>query len=380
MSTVGKTITCKAAVAWEAGKDLTLEDIEVSPPRAHEVRIEIFYTGVCHTDAYTLSGKDPEGAFPIVLGHEGAGIVESVGEGVTSVKPGDYVVALYTPECKECKFCKSGKTNLCGKIRATQGKGVMPDGTSRFKCKGKDLLHFMGTSTFSQYTVVADISVVAITKDAPMDRTCLLGCGITTGYGAAVETAKVAEGDNVAVFGAGCVGLSVVQGAVTRKAGKIIVVDVNPNKKEWAVKFGATDFVNPTELKDQTIVEKLVEMTDGGCDFTFDCTGNVGVMRAALEACHKGWGTSIVIGVAAAGQEISTRPFQLVTGRVWKGCAFGGIKGRSQLPDLVDDYMQGKLKVDEFITHRQPLSGINAAFADMKAGDCIRCVVNMREE
>jgi len=379
MSTVGKTITCQAAVAWEAGKDLTLETIEVGPPRAHEVRIEIYYTGVCHTDAYTLSGKDPEGAFPIVLGHEGAGIVESVGEGVTSVKPGDYVVALYTPECKECKFCKSGKTNLCGKIRATQGKGVMPDGTSRFKCKGKDLLHFMGTSTFSQFTVVADISVVAITKDAPMDRTCLLGCGITTGYGAAVETAKVEEGSTVAVFGAGCVGLSVVQGAVQRKAAKIIVVDLNPSKEAWATKFGATDFVNPGELKNQSIVEKLIEMTDGGCDYTFDCTGNVGVMRAALEACHKGWGQSIVIGVAAAGQEISTRPFQLVTGRVWKGCAFGGIKGRSQLPDLVDDYMKGKLKVDEFITHRKPLAEINSAFEDMKKGDCIRCVVNMRE-
>ncbi|KAF4637629.1 hypothetical protein G7Y89_g458 [Cudoniella acicularis] len=338
-STVGKTITCKAAVAWEAGKDLTIETIEVAPPKAHEVRIEIYYTGVCHTDAYTLSGKDPEGAFPIVLGHEGAGIVESV-------------------ECKECKFCKSGKTNLCGKIRATQGKGVMPDGTSRFKCKGKDLLHFMGTSTFSQYTVVADISVVAITKDAPMDRTCLLGCGITTGYGAAVETAKVEEGSTVAVFGAGCVGLSVVQGAVQRKAGKIIVVDLNPNKKAWADKFGATDFVNPTDLKGQTIQEKLIEMTDGGCDYTFDCTGNVGVMR----------------------QEISTRPFQLVTGRVWKGCAFGGIKGRSQLPGLVDDYMKGKLKVDEFITHRKNLSGINEAFETMKQGDCIRCVVNMRDE
>ncbi|PQE19153.1 S-(hydroxymethyl)glutathione dehydrogenase protein [Rutstroemia sp. NJR-2017a BBW] len=368
----------KAAVAWDAGQELSFEDIEVAPPKAHEVRIEIHYTGVCHTDAYTLSGKDPEGAFPIVLGHEGAGIVESVGEGVTSVKPGDYVVALYTPECKECKFCKSGKTNLCGKIRATQGRGVMPDGTSRFKCKGKDILHFMGTSTFSQYTVVADISVVAITKDAPMDRTCLLGCGITTGYGAAVETAKVEEGSTVAVFGAGCVGLSVVQGAVQNKASKIIVVDLNPSKKEWAEKFGATDFVNPSELKDQSIQEKLIEMTDGGCDYTFDCTGNVGVMRAALEACHKGWGQSIVIGVAAAGQEISTRPFQLVTGRVWKGCAFGGIKGRSQLPTLVDDYMQGKLKVDEFITHRQPLKNINQAFDDMKKGDCIRCVVDMR--
>jgi len=382
--TVGKTITCKAAVAWEAGKDLSIEDIEVEAPKAHEVRIEIYYTGVCHTDAYTLSGKDPEGAFPIVLGHEGAGIVESVGEGVTTVKPGDHVVALYTPECGECKFCKSGKTNLCGKIRATQGKGVMPDGTSRFKCKGKELLHFMGTSTFSQYTVVADISVVAITDQAPMDRTCLLGCGITTGYGAAVITAGhgqgVEKGSNVAIFGAGCVGLSVVQGAVKQGAGKIIVVDVNPSKEEWSKKFGATDFVNPSQLPQGTsILEKLIEMTDGGCDFTFDCTGNVHVMRSALEACHKGWGESIIIGVAAAGQEISTRPFQLVTGRQWKGCAFGGVKGRTQLPDLVKDYMEGRLKVDEFITHRQTLAGINTAFSDMKAGDCIRCVVDMRK-
>lgn len=376
--TTGKTITCKAAVAWEAGQPLSVEDIEVAPPKAHEVRIKIHYTGVCHTDAYTLSGKDPEGAFPIVLGHEGAGIVESIGEGVTNVKVGDTVVALYTPECKECKFCKSGKTNLCGKIRATQGKGVMPDGTSRFKCKGKDLLHFMGTSTFSQYTVVADISVVAVQADAPMDRTCLLGCGITTGYGAARITANVEEGSTVAIFGAGCVGLSVIQGAVVQKASKIIVVDVNNSKEEWSKKFGATDFVNPTELGDQKIQDKLIEMTDGGLDYTFDCTGNVNVMRAALEACHKGWGQSIVIGVAAAGQEISTRPFQLVTGRVWKGCAFGGVKGRSQLPGLVTDYLEGRLKVDEFITHRKSLDEINAAFETMKAGDCIRCVVNMQ--
>ncbi|KAL2368883.1 formate dehydrogenase (NAD+) [Blastomyces gilchristii] len=375
-STVGK-----AAVAWEAGKDLTIEDIEVAPPKAHEVRIEIYYTGVCHTDAYTLSGKDPEGAFPVVLGHEGAGIVESVGEGVTSVKPGDHVPtdSNSTPECKECKFCKSGKTNLCGKIRATQGKGVMPDGTSRFKCRGKELLHFMGTSTFSQYTVVADISVVAITDKAPMDRTCLLGCGITTGYGAAVVTAGVEEGSTVAIFGAGCVGLSVIQGALKNKASRIIVVDINDKKESWAQKFGATDFVNPTKLDGKPIQDKLIEMTDGGCDYTFDCTGNVGVMRAALEACHKGWGQSIIIGVAAAGEEISTRPFQLVTGRQWKGSAFGGIKGRSQLPDLVDAYMTGKLKVDEFITHREPLASINKAFEQMNDGDCIRCVVDMRQ-
>ncbi|KAJ5696050.1 hypothetical protein N7536_006462 [Penicillium majusculum] len=365
-STVGQTITCKAAIAWEAGAPLSIEDIEVAPPKAGEVRIKIHHTGVCHTDAYTLSGKDPEGAFPVVLGHEGAGIVESIGEGVTSVKVGDYVVALYTPECRECKFCKSGKTNLCGKIRATQGKGVMPDGTSRFKARGKDLLHFMGTSTFSQYTVVADISVVAVTPKIPTDRSCLLGCGITTGYGAAVVTAKVEEGSNVAVFGVGCVGLSVVQGAVKNKAGMIIAVDVNDGKEAWARKFGATHFVNPTKLSGKTIQEHLIEMTDGGCDYTFDCTGNVGVMRAALEACHKGWGESIVIGVAAAGQEIATRPFQLVTGRVWKGCAFGGIKGRTQLPGLVDDYLNGELKVDEFITHRQSLDGINTAFDQMK--------------
>jgi S-(hydroxymethyl)glutathione dehydrogenase/alcohol dehydrogenase len=377
MSTVGQTITCKAAVAWEAAKPLTIEEIEVEPPRAHEVRIQIYYTGVCHTDAYTLSGKDPEGAFPIVLGHEGAGVVESIGEGVTNVKPGDHVVALYTPECKECKFCKSGKTNLCGKIRATQGKGVMPDNSSRFKCKGKPLLHFMGCSTFSQYTVVADISVVAITHDAPMDRTCLLGCGITTGYGAAVVTANVEKGSSVAVFGAGCVGLSVIQGAVKQGAARIIVIDTNDKKEEWGKKFGATEFINPTKL-DKPIQEYLVETTDGGLDYTFDCTGNVGVMRAALEACHKGWGQSIIIGVAAAGQEISTRPFQLVTGRVWKGCAFGGIKGRTQMNDLVRDYKEGKLKVDEFITHRKTLLQINEALETMHEGDCIRCVVDMK--
>lgn len=375
-----KTITCKAAVAWEAGKPLSIEEIEVQPPKAHEVRIKITNTGVCHTDAYTLSGVDPEGAFPAILGHEGAGIVESVGDDVTSVKPGDSVIALYTAECKECKFCKSGKTNLCGSVRATQGKGVMPDGTVRFKHKktGKELLHFMGCSTFSQYTVVADVSVVAVNPKAPKDRTCLLGCGVTTGYGAAINTANVQEGDNVAIFGAGAVGLSVVQGAFQRKAGKIIVVDINDSKKEWAEKFGATDFINPTKLPEgQSIVDKLIEMTDGGCEYTFDCTGNVTVMRQALESCHKGWGESIIIGVAAAGKEISTRPFQLVTGRVWKGSAFGGVKGRTQLPGFVEDYLQGKLKVDEFITHRHGLDKINTAFEDMHKGDCIRAVVDL---
>ncbi|KAK9359135.1 chaperonin 10-like protein [Lipomyces starkeyi] len=375
MSMEGKIITCKAAIAWGPGEELSVEDVEVLPPRAHEVRIKIYYTGVCHTDAYTLSGKDPEGAFPVILGHEGAGIVESVGENVTSVKVGDHVVALYTPECRECKFCMSGKTNLCGKIRATQGQGLMPDGTTRFRARGKDILHFMGTSTFAQYTVVADISVVAVNAQAPMDRTCLLGCGITTGYGAATITAKVQSGDNVAIFGAGCVGLSVIQGAAQKKAGKIIVVDVNDSKEEWARKFGATDFVNPTKLS-RPITDELIAMTDGGCEYTFDCTGNVQVMRAALESCHKGWGECIIIGVAAAGQEISTRPFQLVTGRVWRGCAFGGVKGRTQLPGLVEDYLQNKIKVDEFITHRFPLTEINSAFTAMKSGDCIRAVVD----
>ncbi|KAE8153145.1 S-glutathione dehydrogenase [Aspergillus avenaceus] len=374
-STVGQTITCKAAIAWAAAEPLSVEDVQVAPPKAHEVRIKILHTGVCHTDAYTLSGKDPEGAFPVILGHEGAGVVESIGEGVTNVKPGDYVVALYTPECGECKFCRSGKTNLCGKIRATQGRGVMPDGTTRFKARGKDLLHFMGTSTFSEYTVVADISVVTVTPNCPTDRSCLLGCGITTGYGAATVSADIREGANVAVFGAGCVGLSIVQGAVKQKAGKIIVVDINDRKKDWAFKFGATHFLNPANLR-KPVQDELIEMTDGGCDYTFDCTGNVSVMRAALEACHKGWGESIVIGVAAAGQEITTRPFQLVTGRVWRGCAFGGVKGRSQLPGLVNDYLRGDLKIDEFITHRETLANINDAFELMKQGDCIRCVVD----
>ncbi|KAK6358203.1 S-(hydroxymethyl)glutathione dehydrogenase [Orbilia blumenaviensis] len=379
MSTVGKPIKCLAAVAYEAGKPLTIEEIEVAAPKAHEVRIKIEYTGVCHTDQYTLSGKDPEGAFPVILGHEGAGIVESIGEGVTSVKPGDHVIALYTPECRECKFCKSGKTNLCGKIRATQGKGLMPDGTVRFTSDGKDLIHYMGTSTFSQYTVVADISVVAIDPKAGLDKACLLGCGITTGYGAAINTAKVQKGDNVAIFGCGAVGLSVIQGCARNEAGKIIAIDVNPDKEEWARKFGATDFVNPSKLPDggKNLVDTIIEATDGGVDHSFDCTGVVSVMRAALECCHKGWGQSIIIGVAAAGQEISTRPFQLVTGRKWLGCAFGGVRGRTEMPNLIQDYLDGKLKVDEFITHKRDLKDINEAFQLMHSGDCIRCVVKM---
>lgn len=378
--TEGKPISCIAAVAYEAGKPLTVEEITVEPPKAHEVRIEVKYTAVCHTDAYTLSGVDPEGAFPCVLGHEGSGIVESVGEGVTNVKPGDHVIALYTAECKKCKFCKSGKTNLCSSVRATQGKGVMPDGTSRFKNqRGESLLHFMGCSTFSQYTVVADVSVVNVDPSAPLESICLLGCGVTTGYGAAVKTANVQKGDTVAVFGAGTVGLSVIQGAKARGASRIILIDINDQKKKYGTQFGATDFINPKSdlKKDETIVEKLVAMTDGGLDFTFDCTGNTKVMRDALEACHKGWGTSVIIGVAAAGEEISTRPFQLVTGRVWKGSAFGGIKGRSEMGGLIEDYKKGTLKVDEFITHKRPFTEINTAFEDLHAGDCLRTVLDL---
>ncbi|WVR09729.1 S-(hydroxymethyl)glutathione dehydrogenase [Kwoniella sp. DSM 27419] len=377
MSTEGKTITCKAAIAWEAGKPLSIEEVEVAPPKDGEVRIKVLYTGICHTDAYTLSGNDPEGAFPVILGHEGGGLVESVGKGVDNVKVGDHVVPLYTAECKECKFCKSGKTNLCGRVRTTQGKGVMPDGTSRFKCKGKDILHFMGTSTFSQYTVVSQFSVVAVNEKAPLEKACLLGCGITTGYGAATKTPGI-EDSNVAVFGVGCVGLSILQGAKAKNAKRIIAIDTNPKKEEWAKKFGATDFINPANLPEgKSIVDHLVEETDGGLDFTFDATGNVKVMRSALEACHKGWGVCNVIGVAPAGAEISTRPFQLVTGRVWKGSAFGGVKGRTELPGIVDDYLAGTLMVDEFVTHHQPLENINQGFDDMHAGDCIRCVVNM---
>ncbi|ORX33393.1 formaldehyde dehydrogenase [Kockovaella imperatae] len=377
MSTEGKTITCKAAVAWEAGKPLSIEEVEVAPPKDDEVRIKVLYTGICHTDAYTLSGKDPEGAFPIILGHEGGGIVESVGKGVDNVKVGDHVIPLYTAECKECKFCKSGKTNLCGRVRTTQGKGLLPDGTTRFKCKGKDILSFMGCSTFSQYTVVSKFSVVTITDKAPLEKACLLGCGITTGYGALTKTPGI-DNSTVAVFGIGCVGLSILQGARAKNCSRIIAIDTNPKKEEWAKKFGATDFVNPKDLpKDKTIVEYLIEMTDGGLDFTYDATGNVDVMRSALEACHKGWGVSTIIGVAPAGAEIATRPFQLVTGRVWRGSAFGGVKGRTEMPGIVEDYLNGTLWVDEFVTHTQSLEDINKGFDDMHAGDCIRCVVNM---
>jgi len=362
----GKVICCRAAVAWEAAKPLSIETIEVAPPKAHEVRIKIYATGICHTDDYTLSGKDPEGLFPCILGHEGAGVVESVGEGVTTCKVGDHVIPLYIPECRNCKFCLSGKTNLCSIIRITQGKGVMPEGSSRFTCKGKPIFHFMGCSTFSEYTVVADISVAVVNEKAPFKAACLLGCGITTGYGAALNTANVSEGSTVAIFGLGGVGISVAQGCVERKAARIIGIDTNPAKFPLAKNFGVTEFINPTELpKDKTIQAHIVDITDGGVDYSFECIGNVNVMRAALECCHKGWGVSTIIGVAASGQEISTRPFQLVTGRVWKGSAFGGVKGRTELPVFVNKYLDGKLKVNEYINNEFPLDQINAGFDKM---------------
>ncbi|KAF2350318.1 Alcohol dehydrogenase class III [Trinorchestia longiramus] len=376
MATEGQVIKCKAAVAWEAKKPLVIEDIEVAPPKEGEVRIKVLASGVCHTDAYTLDGHDPEGVFPSVLGHEGGGVVESVGPGVTSVKPGDHVVPLYIPECGECKFCKSPKTNLCGKIRATQGKGVMPDGTSRFTCKGQVLFHFMGCSTFSQYTVVAEISVAKVPDSVPLDKVCLLGCGISTGYGAAINTAKVEEGSTCAIWGLGAVGLAVAMGCKAQKAARIIGVDVNESKFEVAKAFGVTEFVNPKKL-DKSVTETIIEMTDGGCDYTFECIGNVSTMRVALESCHKGWGESIILGVAAAGQEISTRPFQLVTGRVWRGSAFGGWKSRSSMPRLIKDYQEKRLMVDEFVTFTKPLSGVNEAFDLMHAGKALRSVVNL---
>ncbi len=366
----------RAAVAWEAGKPLTIEQVDVAGPKAGEVLVRIVATGVCHTDAFTLSGADPEGMFPVILGHEGGGIVEEVGAGVTSLKVGDHVIPLYTPECGECKFCLSGKTNLCQKIRVTQGKGLMPDGTSRFSLNGKPLLHYMGTSTFSEYTVLPEISLAKINPAAPLEKVCLLGCGITTGIGAVLNTAKVEPGASVAVFGLGGIGLSVVQGAVMAKAGRIVVVDTNPEKFVMAKALGATDCVNPKDYPDTPIQQVIVDLTDGGVDYSFECIGNVHVMRAALECCHKGWGESVIIGVAGAGQEISTRPFQLVTGRVWRGSAFGGVKGRSQLPGYVDRYMAGEIRIDEMITEVLPLERINEAFELMHAGKVIRSVIH----
>ncbi|MFM5050654.1 S-(hydroxymethyl)glutathione dehydrogenase/class III alcohol dehydrogenase [Aeromonas veronii] len=370
-----QSIKCKAAIAWGPGQPLSIEEIEVMPPQAGEVRVRIVATGVCHTDAFTLSGEDPEGVFPCILGHEGGGIVESVGEGVTSVKVGDHVIPLYTPECGECKFCKSGKTNLCQKIRATQGKGLMPDGTTRFSKDGQPIYHYMGTSTFSEYTVLPEISIARVDPAAPLEEVCLLGCGVTTGIGAVMNTAKVKEGESVAIFGLGGIGLSAVIGARLAKAGRIIAIDINESKFELARKLGATDCINPNDY-DKPIQEVIVELTDGGVDFSFECIGNVKVMRAALECCHKGWGESVIIGVAGAGQEISTRPFQLVTGRVWRGSAFGGVRGRSELPSYVQRYMQGEFRLDDFITHTMALEQINDAFDLMHQGKSIRSVIH----
>ena len=364
----------RAAIAMEAGKPLVIEEIEVAGPKAGEVLVQMVATGVCHTDAFTLSGDDPEGLFPCVLGHEGGGIVVEVGEGVTTLSPGDHVIPLYTAECRQCKFCLSGKTNLCSAVRATQGQGVMPDGTSRFSLGSKPLYHYMGTSTFSEYSVIAEVSLAKINPAAPLDKVCLLGCGVTTGIGAVINTAKVEAGATIAVFGLGGIGLSVIQGAVMAKAGRIIAVDTNPAKFDMARLLGATDCVNPKDYGND-IAEVLVEMTDGGVDYSFECVGNVNLMRQALECCHKGWGESIIIGVAGAGQEISTRPFQLVTGRVWRGTAFGGVKGRTQLPGMVEQYMGGEIKLDELITYTMPLEEINDAFEHMHAGRSIRSVV-----
>ena len=365
----------RAAVAFAAGKPLEIVEIDVAPPRVGEVLVKIHATGVCHTDAFTLSGEDPEGVFPAVLGHEGGGEVVEVGEGVTTLKPGDHVIPLYTAECGQCTFCLSGKTNLCQAVRATQGKGLMPDGTTRFSYNGEPIYHYMGTSTFSEYTVVPEISLAKIDPAAPLEKVCLLGCGVTTGIGAVHNTAKVKAGDTVAVFGLGGIGLAVIQGAVQAKAGRILAIDTNPDKFALAREMGATDFINPND-HDQPIQDVIVAMTDGGVDFSFECIGNVKVMRAALECCHKGWGESVIIGVAGAGQEICTRPFQLVTGRVWRGSAFGGVKGRSQLPGMVEQAMRGEIRLDPFITHNLPLEQINEAFELMHAGKSIRTVIH----
>jgi S-(hydroxymethyl)glutathione dehydrogenase/alcohol dehydrogenase len=354
---------------------LTIETVQVDGPREGEVMVEIKATGVCHTDDFTLSGADPEGLFPCILGHEGAGVVVDVGPGVKSVKKGDHVIPLYTPECRQCDYCTSGKTNLCQAIRATQGQGVMPDGTSRFSLGGERVRHYMGCSTFSNYTVLPEIAVAKIREDAPFDKVCYIGCGVTTGIGAVINTAKVRPGDNVVVFGLGGIGLNVIQGARMAGADMIVGVDVNPKKRALAERFGMTHFVNPSEMPEGELVPHLVNLTKGGADYSFECIGNVKVMRQALECCHKGWGVSVIIGVAGAGQEISTRPFQLVTGRVWKGTAFGGARGRTDVPRIVDWYMEKKIAIDELITHTMPLAEINNAFQVMHAGESIRSVV-----
>ena len=363
----------RAAVAHEAGKPLVIETVQLDGPRAGEVLIEVKATGICHTDHFTLSGADPEGLFPAILGHEGAGVVVDVGPGVKSVQKGDHVIPLYTPECRQCKFCLSRKTNLCQAIRATQGRGLMPDATSRFSLGGKPLFHYMGTSTFANYIVVPEIAVAKVRSDAPFDKICYIGCGVTTGIGAVVLTAKVEAGANVVVFGLGGIGLNVIQGAKMVGADKIIGVDLNPARETMARKFGMTHFVNPRDV--DNLVDHLVQLTDGGADYSFECIGNTQVMRQALECCHKGWGKSIVIGVAPAGAEISTRPFQLVTGRVWMGSAFGGARGRTDVPRIVDWYLEGKINIDDLITHKLPLERINEGFDLMERGESIRSVV-----
>jgi S-(hydroxymethyl)glutathione dehydrogenase/alcohol dehydrogenase len=365
----------RAAVAWKAGEKLDVTEVEIAGPKPGEVLVEIMAAGICHTDAYTLSGADPEGLFPAILGHEGAGIVREVGAGVTTLSPGDHVIPLYTPECRGCKTCLSRRSNLCTAIRATQGRGVMPDGTSRFSCDGGPVMHYMGCSTFANFTVLPEIALAKVRSDAPFEKICYIGCGVTTGIGAAINTAKVWPGANVAVFGLGGIGLNVIQGARMVGADRIIGVDINPGREAMARRFGMTDFVNPDAVGRDKVVQAILDLTGGGADFSFECVGDVQLMRQALECCHRGWGESIIIGVAAAGQEISTRPFQLVTGRVWKGTAFGGARGRTDVPRIVDWYMEGKIEIDPLITHVMPLDRINDAFELMHAGESIRSVV-----
>jgi len=377
MATANEVISCRAAVAWAPKQELSIETIEVAPPKAGEVRIKVLFNALCHTDVYTLDGHDAEGKFPCVLGHEGAGIVESVGEGVNSVAIGDLVIPCYVPQCRECQFCKHPRTNLCQKVRETQGKGVMPDGSTRFRCKGQEIFHFMGTSTFAEYTVVSEFSCVKVNASANPEKICLLGCGVSTGYGAALNTAQVEKGSTCAVWGLGAVGLAAIMGCAAAGATRIIGIDINEDKFEQARNFGATHVVNPLKLTDQSLQQFLFDSFDGGPDYTFECVGNVATMRAALECAHKGWGVSVIIGVAAAGQEISTRPFQLVTGRSWKGTAFGGWKSRDDIPKLVDQYLQGTFKIDGFHSHSRSLAQVNEAIDLLRKGESIRCVVKL---
>jgi S-(hydroxymethyl)glutathione dehydrogenase / alcohol dehydrogenase len=369
------TMKTRAAVAWAAGKPLSIETIEIGGPKAGEVLVEVKATGICHTDQYTLSGRDPEGLFPAILGHEGAGVVREVGAGVTALKPGDHVIPLYTPECRQCKTCLSRRSNLCTSIRATQGKGVMPDGTARFSCDRGEIMHYMGCSTFANFTVLPEIALAKVRADAPFDKICYIGCGVTTGIGAVVNTAKVWPGANVAVFGLGGIGLNVIQGARMVGADRIIGIDINPGREAMARRFGMTDFLDPRAIGEDKVVQAIIDLTGGGADFSFECIGNTKVMRQALECTHRGWGESIIIGVAGSGEEIATRPFQLVTGRVWKGTAFGGARGRTDVPKIVDWYMEGKINIDDLITHTMPLEQINHGFELMEKGESIRSVV-----